>query len=389
VHRPPDHIVDECRKLADQGVIEITLLGQTVNHYIYTHGAAVSTAGLELPQIGPGAAAFAKRQAANRSQSSALSPQRSSRTTTFADLLKRIHDEVPAVRRLRFLTSYPRDFGDDILHVIADSPRICRYLHAPAQSGSDRILKLMNRGYTVGEYLDFIERARAILPGAPGVPGVCIAGDIIVGFPTETDEDFQLTCDLLRKVRFKNNFIFKYSPRPGTVAMDRFLDDVPEAVKRYRNNALLALQNKISAQVHAEYVGCTVHVLVEKITGAVREAGEAGEAGSRPPAGHAGTAARVELGWERRELPPRGAGLGAGARVQLSGRTEGDLIVVFDVSDEAEARSLVGRIVSVLVIGSGPLLLRGALVTTPSVDSPPYLGRIATKPTVPAAISHV
>ncbi|MCZ6834713.1 MAG: radical SAM protein, partial [Planctomycetota bacterium] len=114
VHRPPDSIVEECKTLADQGVIEITLLGQTVNHYCYTHGVAISVHGTESPQVGPGAAAFKS----NGKGSSG------SQTTSFADLLKRIHDEVPAILRLRFVTSYPRDFGDDILQVMAESPRI-------------------------------------------------------------------------------------------------------------------------------------------------------------------------------------------------------------------------------------------------------------------------
>jgi tRNA-2-methylthio-N6-dimethylallyladenosine synthase len=160
--------------------------------------------------------------------------------TTFADLLKRIHDEVPAVGRLRFVTSYPRDFGNDVLEVMAASPRICRYLHVPGQSGSDRILKLMNRGYTRQQYVEFVERARSFLPD------VSMAGDIIVGFPTETEVDFDMTRELMRQVRFKNHFIFKYSPRPGTTADDRLPDDVGEAVKRRRNNELLALQADIS-----------------------------------------------------------------------------------------------------------------------------------------------
>ena len=134
VHRPPDHIIDECRKLADAGALEITLLGQTVNHYRYEHGAAVTISGREAPQIGPGLAAFRTGIPVGK------------RVTTFAQLLRRIHDEVPAIARLRFVTSYPRDFGRDILETMRDCPRICRYLHAPAQSGSDRILKLMNRG---------------------------------------------------------------------------------------------------------------------------------------------------------------------------------------------------------------------------------------------------
>lgn len=350
VHRPPDSIVDECKKLADQGVIEITLLGQTVNHYVYAHGAAVSGVGLELPQIGPGAAAFARNGAATRQVDSHASPRRDvqgaqQRTTSFADLLRRIHDEVPAIQRLRFVTSFPRDFGDDILRVMAQSPRICKYLHVPAQSGSDRILKLMNRGYTAQQYVEFIDRARAI------VPDVCIAGDFIVGFPTESDEDFEQTKQLLRRVRYKNSFIFKYSPRPGTTAIDRFEDDVPEVVKRKRNNDLLDVQSEISADVHAAYVGRTVDVFVEQVSNRSAKAELV-----------AGTDTRVEL---RRNGKPLNGEQGNSqkifAGVQFSGRTEGDLVVIFEPHNQGGSGDLVGRIVRVKITESAPLYLRGSL----------------------------
>ena len=320
VHRPPDHIVDECRRLAQRGVIEITLLGQTVNHYVYTHGPAVSVNGQERPQIGPGGSAFRGSTGANGRAGQV--------TTSFAELLRRVHDEVPAIKRLRFVTSYARDFGDDILEVMAQCPRICRYLHLPVQSGSDRILKLMNRGYTLQEYLGLVDRARRILPD------VCLAGDIIVGFPTETDEDFERTKALLRRLRFKNHFIFKYSPRPGTAAMGRLPDDVPTEVKRRRNHELLELQAQISAQVHGEYVGRTVDVFVEKI-------------GQRRNTRSGGLAQPVHLGWER-------------PRVQVSGRTTGDLITVFDVPEQMQAEDLIGRRISVRITRSGPLILEGA-----------------------------
>ena len=325
IPNPPGDIVDECKRLADSGVIEITLLGQTVNHYVYTHGCAVSLDGRELDQVGPGAAAFKAN-----SNGSSKGVIKGNRTTSFADLLRRIHDEVPKVLRLRFVTSYARDFGEDILHAMADCERICQYLHAPLQSGSDRVLKLMNRGYTSGEYLDFVDRARAIMPD------VSLAGDIIVGFSGETDEDFQLTKDLLKRVRFKNNFIFKYSPRPGTTAIDRFADDVPEVVKRQRNNELLALQAEISAEVHGEFVGKEVAVFVEKIS-----PHELKQTNGIDP--------QVQLGWES-------------SRIQLSGRTEGDLITVFDAKDEKAANAIIGRIVMVKVTASGPLILHGILI---------------------------
>lgn len=321
IHRPPDAIVEECRRLADAGVVEVTLLGQTVNHYVYVHGAAVGPGGIEAPQVGPGAAAFTRGDGGT-----AIASGR--RCTTFADLLHRLHEEVPAIRRLRFVTSFPRDFGDDVLAVMAESPRICRYLHVPAQSGSDAVLKRMNRGYTRGQYLEFVERVRAALPDA------CIAGDVIVGFCGETDEDFEQTKSLLRAVRFKNNFIFKYSPRPGTPAFGRLRDDVPDAVKRRRNNELLALQAEISDAVHAEWIGRTVEVFVERVTG------------RRPT-----RAGAVELGWKT-------------PQTQVSGRTGGDLIAVFDLPQDARPESWIGRIVPVRITDSGPLILRG----TPLAD---------------------
>lgn len=313
VHRPPDSIIEECQQLVESGAIEVTLLGQTVNHYRYTHGVALNSEGREVPQIGPGLTAFKKPL------------DNSQRITTFANLLQRIHDEVPKIQRLRFVTSYPRDFQDDILEVMRDCPRICNYLHVPAQSGSNRILQLMNRGYTVEEYLDFIDRARTI------IPDVEIAGDIIVGFPTETDEDFMETESLIRTVRFKNNFVFSYSPRPSTVAIDRYMDDVPRETKLERVNHLLKVGGEISGEVHQTYEGKVVDVFVERIS----PKSERNNNG-------------VELRWRE-------------STVQLSGRTPGDLICVFDVYSKKEAHSLIGSIVPVTVTGSAPLLLKGIL----------------------------
>ncbi|MFM7052471.1 MAG: tRNA (N6-isopentenyl adenosine(37)-C2)-methylthiotransferase MiaB [Planctomycetota bacterium] len=359
IHRPPDAIVEECRRLIDAGVIEITLLGQTVNHYRYTHGAATGADGREQPQVGPGLAAF--RQPIPAGQ----------RTTTFARLLERIHDEVPDLKRLRFVTSYPRDFGDDILDVMAACPRICRYIHAPAQSGSDRILKAMNRGYTRAEYLEFIDRVTARLPDCT------IAGDIIVGFPTESDAEFEETVSLVRAVPFKNNFIFKYSPRPGTVAIDRYDDDVPTEVKKLRNNLLLDVQTEVSARVHAAWVGRTVDILVEQVRRDRKEQetaeNKAVSSLSLPLAGsgsdaHGGDAhgdhdhpasRNVEVRWARRS-----AGRGAApTRTQVTGRTAGDLIVAVPLEDGVDADALVGSILQVEVTSSAALILAGRLVT--------------------------
>lgn len=315
VHRPPDHVVDECKRLADAGVVEVTLLGQTVNHYHYDHGAAVTISGVQQPQVG-------------RVVTSGDQPL-GARVTTFADLLARIHEEVPGLQRLRFVTNFPRDFGDDILQVMAAHPRICRYLHIPVQSGSDRMLDLMNRGYTIGQYLDLLGRARAYLPD------VEIASDLICGFPTETEDDHRASGDLLRRAMFKNCFVFKYSPRPGTAADKRFEDDVPDDVKRRRNNELLTIQTQVSSDVHQRYVGRSVRVFVESVSQKTARASSA-------------AGAAVTLGWEK-------------PATQLSGRTDGDLIAVFD-GDPA----LIGSIVEVQVQRATPLTLFGRLVEQPT-----------------------
>jgi tRNA-2-methylthio-N6-dimethylallyladenosine synthase len=276
VHRPPENIVKEVRRLADAGVKEVTLLGQTINHYHYAHGDG--------------------------------------RSTTFAQLLYQIHEAVPHLPRLRFVTSFPRDFTDEALQAMRDCERICRYLHVPAQHGSDRILKLMNRGYTTQHYRDFIGRAREYMPD------LSIVSDFIVGFPTETEEEFEQTKELVRECRFKNSFIFKYSPRPGTVAIDRFTDDVPEDVKRRRNNELLAVQGEICADNNRRMVGKTVQVLVEGESKLVSRQGAAYPSAPAPGG--------VELLWERRKAE-RAAACGRPV-TQLVGRTGGDQVVVFD-----------------------------------------------------------
>ncbi|WP_428389553.1 MiaB/RimO family radical SAM methylthiotransferase [Mucisphaera sp.] len=319
VHRPPATIVEEVRSLVEAGAVEVTLLGQTVNHYHYDHrSAAHSEEGYELPQVG---AVIAPNRGTG-----GPSPVFAEGVTSFAELLRMIHDGVPELQRLRFVTSFPRDFGDDILETIRDCPRICRYLHLPVQSGSDRVLAAMNRGYGIAEFWDLLERARRI------IPGVEIATDIITGFPTETEAEHRQTVELLEKAMFKNAFIFKYSGRPGTVAFDKFEDDVPADVKKRRNRELLEAQNAASAAVHAGYVGRRVSVFVE---GASRK--EKKRQGN------------VELGW----APPQGVDV----VTQLSGRTGGDLIVMFD-GDEG----LTGSVVEVEVTGAGGLCLFGEMV---------------------------
>jgi tRNA-2-methylthio-N6-dimethylallyladenosine synthase len=347
VHRPPDHIVDECKKLADAGVIEITLLGQTVNHYRFEHGAAVTIDGVLQPQKGRTYKGSHHRDL-----------YAGANTTTFADLLKRIHDEVPAIQRLRFVTSYPRDFGADVLEVIRDSPRICRYLHCPAQSGSDAVLKRMNRGYTSAEFIEWADRARHYLDQPELGRPLTIAGDIIVGFCGETEDDFALTKDLLRRVRFKNNFIFKYSPRPGTVAFDRIPDDVPDPVKKRRCNELLALQGEISEQIGREQVGRTFDVFVQGVSSKQRKAAKSGA-----PGAVALTIAGRDADHAPDDEQPTdhiAAVERDGGRVQLSGRTDGDLIVCFDAPAN-RTRSLIGAIHPVRIANAKGLTLFGNL----------------------------
>ena len=331
VHRAPDAIVEECRKLVESGVVEITLLGQTVNHYHYDHTTAQSINGVVQPQVGS--------IISSATRNSELETRNS--VTTFAQLLARIHDEIPTLQRLRFVTSFPRDFGDDILHTIAERPRICRYLHLPVQSGSNRILKLMNRGYTVEEYHELLARIRRILPDAT------LASDLICGFPGETEEDHQATCDLLREANYKNCFIFKYSPRPGTTAIDRFEDDVPDEVKRARNNELLQIQAKNSDALHRAYVGKTVRVFVESVS--VKEQKKKQKAVNA-------AASNVELGWSQ----PLAASHSEQQTSQLTGRTDGDLIVMFDGDP-----SLVGSIVEVKIEKHAPLALFGSHIAHP------------------------
>jgi len=221
VCRPPEAIIEQIKKLAGQGVKQVTLLGQTVNSYKY---------------------------------------KKDERTWSLADLLNAASD-IEGIEWLRFVTSYPsEEFFDEIMQVMADSPKVCNYLHMPAQSGSDKILHAMNRNYNATWYLELLARARAT------VPGIAIAGDFIVGFPGESEDDFEATVELLKKTRYRNSFIFKYSPRPGTTADKRLQDTVPAEVKQKRIAELLAVQKKISDQLSRDFLDKEVKILVEGLS---------------------------------------------------------------------------------------------------------------------------
>ena len=174
---------------------------------------------------------------------------------TLGDLLSELND-LDGLERIRFVTSHPADVSRDLIRTISRLGKVCEYLHMPAQSGSDQTLKRMRRGYTAGYYRDLISYAREL------IPHIAVASDFIVGFPGETDEDFQETVRLMEDLRFQNCFIFKYSPRTGTKAAE-LKDDVPDEVKRARNIKLLELQKRISLEENKKIIGKKVQVLVE------------------------------------------------------------------------------------------------------------------------------
>jgi tRNA-2-methylthio-N6-dimethylallyladenosine synthase len=274
--RPPDEIIAEARTLADQGCVEITLLGQTVNSYRY------------------------------RSEG---------RTTRLSDLLASLH-EIDGLRRIKFVTNYPKDMTRDLLEAVRDLPKVSPYLHVPAQSGSNRILERMKRGYTIEDYREMMGRIRELVPDA------AVTSDFIVGFCGETDAEFALTFDLVAECRFKNSFIFKYSERTGTKAAELMPDDVPYDVKQWRNNELLQLQNRIAEELNQEFLGRTVEVLVEGPSD-----------------------------WQKRQGE-------MGSVVQLTGRTPCDRIVVFDGTERQ-----VGQFLPVAIYEVSAHTLFGAVVT--------------------------
>jgi len=275
--RSPDELVAEAVTLAQQGCMELILLGQTVNSYRY---------------------------------------QSEGQTTGLAELLHRLH-EVDGIERIKFVTNYPKDMTNALLQAVRDLPKCSPYLHVPLQSGSNRVLERMKRGYTVEDYRDMMERIRHWLPGA------AVSSDFIVGFCGETEEDFQQTVELVKEYRFKNSFIFKYSERQGTKAADRMADDVPYDVKQRRNNELLAIQNQISEEDNQAFLGQTLEVLVE---------------GPSKSAVRRGQAAEQQL--------------------QLAGRTHCDRIVVFDGNQRQ-----MGQIMPIGIYDANAHTLFGTVIT--------------------------
>ena len=269
--RDVESILREVRDLEAHGYKEVTLLGQNVNSYCWT------------PEEGGEAA-----------------------TVNFPELLRRVARAVPAMR-IRFSTSHPKDMSDETLRVIAEEPNVCRHIHLPVQSGSDRILKLMNRKYTREWYLGRVAAIRAI------VPDCGLSTDIFAGYCSETLEDHAQSLSLMRECGFDSSFMFKYSERPGTYASRHLADDVDEAEKVRRLEELIALQNELSAESNRRCVGREYEVLVEGVSKRSRE--------------------------------------------QLFGRTEQNKVVVFDRGGHRP-----GELVRVRVTGSSSATLLGEVV---------------------------
>ncbi len=262
--RDVESILKEVRDLRDRGFKEVTLLGQNVNSYRWNE------------------------------------------QNSFPQLLRRVAEEAPQMR-IRFTTSHPKDMSDETLHVIADMPNVCKHIHLPVQSGSNHILKLMNRKYTREWYLERVDAIRRIIPDCG------LSTDIFVGYHDETEEDHQLSLSLMREVGYDSAFMFKYSERPGTYASKHLPDNIPEEEKIRRLNELITLQTEISAQQNKKDEGKEFDVLVESFSKRSRE--------------------------------------------QLCGRTEQNKMVVFD-----KASHHIGETVRVKITGSTSATLLGKTV---------------------------
>ena len=230
--RDPQSILDEVRNLSENGYKEITLLGQNVDSYLWYGGGM-------------------------KKDFSKATPMQQATATGFPQLLKMVAETFPNMR-IRFSTSNPQDMTEDVIKTMAAYSNICKHIHLPVQSGSDRILKEMNRLHTREEYLSLIDTIRAYMPDCS------ISQDMIIGFPTETEQDHKDTLSLMEKVQYNFGYMYKYSERPGTMAGRKMEDDVPEEVKKRRLSEVVALQRQLSQLQTEKNIGKTVEVLVER-----------------------------------------------------------------------------------------------------------------------------
>ena len=285
--RSPKSILAEVLDLERKGYKEVTLLGQNVNSYCYDTGLAANDDG-------------------NAAADMPTAETPANGAVTFPQLLRMVARAVQGMR-VRFTTSHPKDMSDDTLRVIAEEPNVCRHIHLPVQSGSSRILELMNRKYTREWYLGRVEAIRRI------VPDCGLSTDIFAGYCSETEEDHRLSLELMEICGYDSAFMFKYSERPGTYAARHFEDDVPEDVKIRRLNELIELQNRLSLKANEACVGRTFEILVE--------------------------------------------GVSKRSRDQLYGRTEQNKVVVFDRGDIR-----IGQFVQVRVLSATSATLHGEIV---------------------------
>ena len=229
--RDPHSIIEECKNLQENGYKEITLLGQNVDSYLWYGG-------------GP------KKDFAKATEMQKLT------AVNFAQLLDMVAAAIPNVR-IRFSTSNPHEMTEEVFRMIAKHHNICNYVHLPVQSGSDRILQLMNRQHTRQEYLDLIKKGKEI------VPDIAFSQDMIIGFCTETEEDHELTLSLMKEVEYDYGYMFAYSERPGTPAHKKLEDDIPADIKQRRLAEVIALQGELSRKRMASYVGKVHEILIE------------------------------------------------------------------------------------------------------------------------------
>ena len=300
--RDPESIIREVRDLHDRGYKEVTLLGQNVNSY-----KAISSQ-QPTPTLPKGRSLDTPAYQETIGESNQTPSLREGwGGFDFPQLLALVAETFPEMR-VRFTTSHPKDMSDETLRVIAEHPNVCRHIHLPVQSGSDRILKLMNRKYTREWYMGRVEAIRRIIPDCS------ITTDIFVGYHSETEEDHRLSLSLMEEVSYDSAFMFKYSERPGTYASKHLPDDVPEEVKLRRLNEMISLQTRISAERNAMDVGKEFDVLVE--------------------------------GFSKR------------SRQQLFGRTSQNKVVVFDKGSHR-----IGDTVRVKVTSSSSATLKGEEIT--------------------------
>jgi tRNA-2-methylthio-N6-dimethylallyladenosine synthase len=272
--RPVSDILAEVRQAAATGHVEVQLLGQIVNHY-------------QAPDDG---------------------------SCDFAELLRRV-SQVDGIRRIRFASPHPRHVSDRLIEAMRDLPQVCKQLHLPVQSGSNRLLAAMRRRHTREDYFELVSRLR------DRIPSIALSTDVIVGFPGETEADFEDTLDLVRRVRFHSMFSFKYSPRPNTLASKRMADDVTEAEKTRRIVALQSVQRDIQTELYRQAVGQRVEVLVDAIS-------------------------------RRRDT-------------ELAGRTAGNIVVNFPGPG-----SWLGRLIPVHITEAMPNSIRGEALIAPEAPAP-------------------